>query len=127
MPPSYLVQPVFLGQSCSAGVNPVMQEILSRVEATLRDAFAQSGDPGTFEAWCGLREPTIGWRPNAAFHSSGSAVDINVTTDPYIVTRTGSTLGGEAGTPNASTVRQQAVDVFDRAVQFQLPAATRPT
>jgi hypothetical protein len=65
-----------------------------------------------------LNEPHIGFRRGQGFHGTGTAVDINYTTNPYIVTRTGSTLGGEAAASGQFAMRQRAMDACDRAVQF---------
>lgn len=119
MPPNFLVQHTFLGRSCVGGVNPELQRRLVAVEQALQAVHAQSGDPRPFFEWCEIREDHKAWRPHSGHHSSGSALDINYTTCPYIVTRTGAALGGEAGTPNAQAVRQRAVDVYDTAVRFR--------
>jgi hypothetical protein len=126
MPPAYLLEPfTFLGQPVRGGVNPIMAEVLTAVEADLHATWKASGESDDFFPWAGLTEPSIGWRPAAGLHSSGSAVDLNVTQCPYIVTRTGSVLGGEAAAQGQQAMRQRAVDVYDRAVAFG--DWTRPT
>lgn len=110
MAPAYLTDDTFtfLGQPMRTGhgVNPVMVEVLQAVEADLVSASKE------------LTEPIIGWRSRAGYHGSGSAVDLNVDQCPYIVTRTGATLGGEAAAAGQQPMRQRAVEVYDRAVEF---------
>lgn len=126
MGPNYLVRTdppfTFLGAPCGDGVNPTMAERLRAVESDLRtahDALASSGETtDDFETWCGLHEAVIGWRSGAGFHASGSAVDLNYSTTPYIVTRTGATLGGEAASADQLGMRSRAAAVYDRAVWF---------
>lgn len=108
----------FLGWRCGAGVNPAFVERLSAVEGALRSIHAGQGTNEGFESWCGLREEAIGWRSHAGFHGSGSAVDLNYSTMPYIVTRTGTTLGGEAASAGQQEMRRRAAEVYDRAVWF---------
>ena len=127
MPPDFLVTHTFASQPCGVGINPRFSERLSAVEDELRsqfDALEDKTNPltGTDFAshveWLELHEPLVCWRPNAGHHSAGAAADINVTTNPYIVTRTGSTLGGEFAGRTLTTIREQAVAVYDRAVEF---------
>ncbi|MGW6194642.1 hypothetical protein ACWF0M_00710 [Kribbella sp. NPDC055110] len=126
MAPRYLVRTdppfTFLGQPCGEGVNPVMAERLEAVEADLRVTHAAQMESGEtyddFETWCGLHEQAIGWRSHAGHHGSGSAVDLNYTTTPYIVTRTGRRLGGEAAAADQQAMRERAAGVYDRAVWF---------
>lgn len=127
MPPDFLVTHTFLGQNCGAGVNPSFRDRLVLVEQNLKDQFDALPDktnPSTGNEftshieWIDLHEPLVCWRQNAGHHSAGSAADINVTTNPYIVTRTGNVLGGEAAGQNLQTMRQQAVAVYDRAMEF---------
>ena len=61
------------------------------------------------------------WRPNAAHHSAGSAIDINSATNPYIVTRNGHVPGGESGAESLVDMRNRALAVYDRAMQFITP------
>lgn len=121
MAPLYLVPVTFLGQPVTRGLNPVMAGVLAAVETSLRASWLTSGEPDFF-AWAGLTEPSIGWRPGQGprpgLHSSGSAIDLNVTQVPYIVTRTGSTIGGEEAADNQPDMRRRAVEVYDRAVRF---------
>jgi hypothetical protein len=141
MPPPYLIAPaLFLGQSLMPGVNPVLAAKLAAVEVSLRAIFNvlpadQKLDPNTglatdsFETWCGLLENHGTWRGNAGFHSSGSAIDVDTSRDPYIATRTFTTssviFGGERPTranpltpAQLQAIREPAVEVYDRAVQF---------
>lgn len=133
MPPSYLVSHTFLGKPCGKGINPVLQQRLIAVEQELESMFDQlpdderidpiTGEPvDSYISWCGLSEPIIGWRSKASYHSSGSACDFNYTTNPYIATRSPqgekTVYGGEAAGASLQTVRQQATEVYDRAMQF---------
>lgn len=116
--PDYLVTPTFLGRATGKGVNPQMAERLAAVEADLQaqyDALTPDEQGDSFITWCGLHEATGGWRHDAGYHASGSAVDLNVTTCPYIPTRTNGVPGGEAGA--APDVLAAAVSVYDRAVR----------
>lgn len=56
------------------------------------------------------------YRHGAGFHGSGSALDINTSLCPYIVTRSGGVAGGEAAGASLKQQRQAALDVYDRAV-----------
>src|SRR5438128_838203 len=113
-----IVNHIFLGREVRGGVSTTMRNALIAIENQLRTISGAQNDADFFD-WCRIREPHIGFRSGQGLHGSGSAIDINVTTNLYIATRTGTTFGGEAGTPNAQAVRQAAVDVFDRAAQFQ--------
>lgn len=123
MAPTYLSAAdfTFLGQRMRPGhgVNPVMVEVLQAVEADLVSTSQAQGIPEQeFTTWASLTEPIIGWRSRNGLHGSGSAVDLNVDQCPYIVTRTGATLGGEAAAAQQRPMRQRAVEVYDRAVEF---------
>lgn len=115
-----LVDFTFGGQPCRGGVSQKMTERLSAVEARLRDIWVESGYSESFEKWCGFHEPHVGYRHGAGHHGTGSAVDINVSTNPYFVTRTGATFGGEAAASDQIDMRRRAVEACDRAVQFVL-------
>jgi hypothetical protein len=52
-------------------------------------------------------------------------VDFNVTQIPYIVTRTGQTLGGEAAAAGQQSMRRRAAEVYDRAVGFLMGGGMR--
>ena len=127
MAPTYLTDESFrfLGQPIRSGVNPVLAEVLSAVEADLQGTWKALGEPDDFLTWASLTEPVIGWRPHAGFHSSGSAVDLNVNQIPYIVTRTGQTLGGEAAAAGQQDMRRRAAEVYDRAVGFLMGSGVR--
>ena len=141
MPPPYLISGSFLGRSLAPGVNPIMLGLLTTVEVTLQTQFSalpqdrkidpNTGQPTTTVAgWSGLRENPGTWRGHAHFHSSGSAIDLDTSRNPYIATRTFSAsgapvFGGERPT-NANpltpaqldSIRAPAVAVYDRAMQF---------
>lgn len=140
MPPGYLVPGTFLGRSLAPGVNPVLLAALAAAEGTLTLQFNalpadQKIDPNTGQpvttvaGWAGLRQDHGTWRPNASFHSSGSAIDIDTARNPFIATRTfgpaGVVFGGErpsAAQPltpaQLTSMRSAATGVYDRAVQF---------
>jgi hypothetical protein len=128
-PPSYVKPFTFLEVACGKGVNPVMAERLSQAEAAIRatyDALPEEDrvDPATglggasFRQWCAIKEPHRAWRPGRSHHSAGAAVDVNYTTNPYIATRSGDVYGGEAAGHQLTGVREAAVAVYDRAVEF---------
>jgi hypothetical protein len=96
-----------------------------------------TGQPtATVAGWAGLRQANGTWRAHASFHSSGSAIDIDTSRNPYIATRTlsaaGTVFGGERPVPQhpltaaeLHTIRSAATAVYDRAVQFfQTPLST---
>lgn len=121
MPPEFLVSGyTFLGQPFQNDrtLNPEMIRRLDAVAEKLAALHAESGSTDPLEVWCGVREPHIGWRPGNHRHGSGSAIDINVSLNPYIVTRTGGTYGGEAAAHDQQEMRQRAAEVYDRAVAF---------
>ncbi len=136
-PPDYLVPFTFLGQPCGAGINTVLRDRLTAVETHLRTRFAALPDaektkPGSTEPaanhieWMGIREPHIGWRSLAGFHASGSAIDIAISTNPYIATRTGTKLGGEKAGNSLTKQRADAVAAYDRAMKFTRLAPASP-
>jgi hypothetical protein len=63
----------------------------------------------------------VAWRPNAGHHSAGAAIDINAAANPYIVTRNGLVPGGESGGESFVEMRNRALAVYDRAMQFMTP------
>jgi hypothetical protein len=88
----------------------------------------------TYGEWCGVRQKHIGLKDKKSLHSVGKALDIDASRNPYIATRTGSVLGGEAATasvksPRSATLsqaqRKLAVDVYDRAMQFMFDDSFR--
>jgi len=124
MPPFH-VETEFLGQPCGSGythgVNPEMQERLQAAERVARATYAAlpaDRRDESFEAWAGVRGPHLCWRPYAAQHSAGAAIDIDPAANPYIVTRNGSVPGGEAGGETLVEMRNRALAVYDRAVRF---------
>ncbi|MDX6740582.1 hypothetical protein [Actinocorallia sp. A-T 12471] len=140
MPPGYLVAGSFLGRQLSPGVNPGMLAVLGAVEAALTAQFLalppdQRINPvtgqvaGTVAEWAGLREAPGTWRKQANFHSSGSAIDLDTASNPYIATRTvspaGIVFGGERpasahplSAVEVGQIRAAAVSAYDRAIQF---------
>ena len=95
-----------------------MMERLRRVEVSLRQQWSQDQD---FKDWCGV--VSIKYASAGRSPSIGLAVDINLNTDPYIVTRTLAggvlTFGGEeAGRPLSQIRRAHCADAFDRAAAF---------
>ncbi len=131
--PSFLIATTFLGQACGAGsthgVNPEMQTRLHAADAAVRAIFdalppSERFDPATgranasFVQWCAVAGPHVCWRPNGGRHSAGSAIDVNAAVNPYIVTRNGSVPGGEAGGEGFVDMRNRALAVYDRAMQF---------
>jgi hypothetical protein len=130
--PSYLVDHDFLANRLR--VNPVMAQRLTDAENAIRAAYEAlgpndasrvhyGGGQKTLREWAGILSGR-GWRPGSSTskHASGSAVDLNYALQPYIVTRTTingrTTLGGEAEGAGLVTERQNAADVYDRAVRF---------
>jgi hypothetical protein len=130
--PSYLVTHDFLGNRLE--VNPAMATRLTDAERAIRAAYDAlgpnhasrvhyGGGQKTLRDWAGILSGR-GWRPGSSTskHASGSAVDLNYALQPYIVTRTivsgRTTLGGEAEGASLTAERQNAADVYDRAVRF---------
>lgn len=120
----------FMGLSVGGGINPTLQSRLDDVTAQLRVRFnAVQGrapaDDNELRQWAGVTSME-GWRlrpGSTSKHCSGSAVDVNYRNQPYIVTRTGTTLGGEAAGAGLVAARRATVEVFDRAVAFAYGAA----
>jgi len=89
------------------------------------------GNKSDLRYWLGIRETHYGQRhgDGQAFHRTGSAMDVNYHSNPWMATRTRKKLGGESETDvaiakkNGNTGRVQelsglaadAMDVFDRA------------
>src|SRR5438067_375554 len=114
----------FLGRSIM--VTPEMSAALSAAQDSLQSVFdslpsdeqldffsSQATD--SLASWCGINESHGG-------HADNKAIDINLSTDPYIATRTGDVFGGEGGPGQLLAVRQRAVEVCDRSTQFFLGA-----
>lgn len=120
----------FLDIAVQGGVNSTMRTQLNAVAAQLRTRYntvngrAPANDREVRE-WAGV-QTMQGWRSDSASstskHCSGSAVDVNYSSQPYIVTRTttGSTTvyGGERAGAGLTAQRQATVEVFDRAMEF---------
>lgn len=134
--PSFLIATTFLAQACGSGsthgVNPEMQIRLDAAQRALHETYValaphQQIDPSTgragasFAEWSGITGPHVCWRPNASHHSAGSAIDIDAAANPYIATRNGPVPGGERGGESLVDVRNRALAVFDRAMQFTTP------
>jgi hypothetical protein len=109
-----------------------MAERLDEIEASLQDLFDSLPDDEktsfatgqittSLGEWAGVVQDHIGWRNEKSHHGTGSALDINVNQSPYIVTRTGVVLGGEAVKfEGREAMRLLAVSVYDRAAAFRL-------
>ncbi len=134
--PSFQIATTFLGQSCGSGsthgVNPEMQTRLQAADNAVQAVFdalppEQRIDPSTgrgnasFSQWTAVTASHVCWRPNAGRHSAGAAIDINPAANPYIVTRNGRVAGGEPGGEMLVDMRDRALGVFDRALQFMVP------
>jgi Domain of unknown function (DUF4157) len=134
--PNYIVAATFLGQNVQGGVNPVMRTRLQAADTAIQAIFnalppAQqihfsTGQPTTnYAEWAGITS-VQGWRSSTTSrHGSGSAVDLNYNTNPYIATGTVATPGGEGGagggTPAVAGIddaRSRAIEVYQRAVKF---------
>ena len=116
-----LVDHVFAGTRVADRVSTKMAAVLAAVEVSLVAQQMAAGEFGmTLAEWIGLDQPITGARPPGnGYHSSGSAIDVNYDTAPYIATRSGATFGGEAVAAGADLeMRRRAVEVYDRAVQF---------
>lgn len=128
--PSQVTAHSFLGLNIGGGVNPTMASRLDDVAAQLRlDYQAVHGTPAASDTdvrnWAGIYSMR-GWRqrstPSTSKHCSGSAVDVNYSNQPYIVTRSmvngREVLGGELAGQGFTAQRQATVDVFDRSKEF---------
>jgi hypothetical protein len=84
--------------------------------------------------WAGIRERHRGYKPGKTqgYHKTGSAMDLNYHTNPWMAVRSGNSLGGEAVRSNRHGMAQEAIDVIDRASLWvhgrraELHAANRP-
>lgn len=124
-----MINRTFLGKNCDGGVSGSMNGKLSLSEAALTALWGAAGFPGTLTEWSGLRQ-SLGAAHPGGQHTTGDAIDVNLETNPYIVTRTpsasgGVQYGGEApsppGTPVSAALRAarlQATVALDRAVAF---------
>lgn len=116
----------FLGRPIA--VTPEMSTALTTAQDSLQTVFDNLPDDEKIDffssqatdslaSWCGIRE-------NHGGHGDHIAIDINVSTDPYIATRTGDVLGGEGGPGQLPDIRLRAVQACDRATElFQGPDA----
>ncbi|WP_166351888.1 hypothetical protein [Phytoactinopolyspora limicola] len=102
-----------------------MASRLAEVEVRLREIHAADDTIEPFEKWCGFHEPHRGYRRGGGHHGTGRAIDFNYDTNPYIVTRTGQTLGGEAAAHDQPEMRQRAIEVCDRAVRLAFTSSDR--
>lgn len=129
---SVLVSCTFLGQPCDGGITQQLCDRLAKVEKELKLIYSRdpsprnplTGDPAAdFLSWCGIRGSHGGFRKNASMHTKGLAIDINYDTNPYIVTQSGSVLGGERELVTKfpsqwQSIRQATVDAYRRALAF---------
>jgi hypothetical protein len=118
-----LVSTRFLG--CSTRVAPKLAAILAKVGSALEAQYhrAMIALPGgvptpTFAEWHGIRG-VGGYRARAGWHGHGLAVDLNYSTNGYLVTRThtprGVVYGGEAGGASIPHAREAFAAACDRA------------
>jgi hypothetical protein len=134
--PSFLIATDFLAQPCGSGsthgVNPEMQIRLRAADAAVQAMFNalppdQRIDPSSgrgnasLAQWSGIPGPHVCWRPHASRHSAGAAIDLDPTANPYIVTRNERVPGGTPGGESFVAVRNRALAVYDRAMQFMTP------
>lgn len=113
-----LIATRFLGVGIGGGVAPAMRDALGRVEDALRDEYARgqlaAPDGLTWGPWHGVHA-LGGYRERGGHHSEGIAIDIDYARNGYSVTRTGSTLGGEAAGAKLPGVRAAFMAACDRA------------
>lgn len=113
-----LIATRFLGVGIGGGVAPAMRDALGRVEDALRDEYARgqlaAPDGLTWGPWHGV-SAIGGYRERGGHHSEGIAIDLDYTRNGYSVTRTGSTLGGEAAGAKLPGVRAAFMAACDRA------------
>ena len=110
-----LVSCNFLGRSVGGGVIARMRDALAAVEASLKTEYASVNPGVSFVDWCGIGG-IGGFRENGGPHTHGIAVDLDYGANPYIATRTGSHLGGEAAGIGLTGVREAAIAACDRIV-----------
>lgn len=118
-----LVSVRFLG--CSCRVAPRLAAKLAKVEAALHAewqraqvAIAGGAPTQTFAEWHGIRG-VGGYRKAAGWHGKGLAVDLNVSTNGYAITRTpshgGYIFGGERAGAKLPGVRAAFYAACERA------------
>jgi hypothetical protein len=83
----------FLGRPTR--VVPKLRDVLARVEAHLASEHQTTAPDVPFALWHNVHS-VGGFRAGAGNHGRGLAIDVDVTPNPYIATRTGKALGGEA-------------------------------
>jgi len=110
-----LVKATFLGRNVGGGVIARMRDALALAEDALKAEHAAKAPQIPWLDWCGVHD-IGGWRANGGPHTKGIAVDLDYTMNPYIATRTGPRLGGEAQGAKLTKQRQMAIDACDRAV-----------
>jgi len=121
---------VFLGRDWQGGVSIDLRGRLQVVEQDLAPDLAESGSPGVFTDWAGVREPHRATHPGGN-DTPGNAIDVNYQTNPYIATRSARSngcisYGGE--TPAAAGIardRVLATVVYDRATAFFVGGGVR--
>lgn len=110
----------FLGIDFATGVNEKLRDKLIQAQVELyrmcqRETKKAEPTKEEFALWCWDGQEPVGdakkpgaaarlagipthggFRSGAGFHASGSAIDINVTFNPFVATRTGNDFGGEA-------------------------------
>jgi len=123
-----------MGWALGAGVNDEMWAALTRAESYLLQKMSEDIDargpvvhPGKgapltkttqdLRHWIGIRERHRGYKLGATqgYHKTGSAMDINYHTNPWMGVRSGATTGGEAAVSHKLEMQQDAIDVIDRA------------
>ena len=141
-----LVATPVLGAGFNGGVNPTMHEALTKAHNSLlgrlRHAIAteaasgqavksrldgsdiKAADNEGLRHWLGMRQAHLGYSTKHAprsYHKTGSAVDINYTTNPWTAVRTGKAVGGEGG--GKFGINKNAVLAIDRAMAFMKAGA----
>lgn len=104
----------FLDRTVHRGVSRKMRVALAKTEEVLRKQYVESGSTLKFKVWCGDNGIT-GWREGKDKHNDGIAIDF-YTDNPYIVTRTGTSIGGEYAGRKLKVMRYAFLAVCDRAV-----------
>jgi hypothetical protein len=120
-----LVDTKFCGRSISS-ITPQLVRRLAGVEANLTVTFdglpeslrrTPQGTPArNVREWIGLTEGIVGFYQSSGKHGRGEAIDLEYSLNPYIVTRTGATLGGERGGADLLEIRRYAISACDRAM-----------
>jgi hypothetical protein len=111
---SFLDRDIAVTPEMAAALSAAQDSLQSTFDALPADGkldFFSSQVTDSVAVWCGIVE-------NHGGHADNRAIDINLSTNPYIATRTESIFGGEGGGQSLLEVRQRAVDACDRATQF---------